>query len=239
MIVLITGASRGIGFAVAKYLLENGKVEKLLVTARDVSRIDAELLEHPKTIPLPLDLSLKESVDAFLDQLAKEALWPDVLINNAGFTRDALAIRLKAVDWEQSIEANLTAPFKLTQACFGQMLRKRWGRIISLSSVVAHTGNVGQVNYVAAKAALEGMTRSFALEGAKRNVTVNAIAPGFIDTDMTRALNEATKEKILANIPMGRMGSGEDIAKMVQFILEADYVTGQTFHVNGGLYLSS
>ena len=239
MIILITGASRGIGLAVATFLLGNDQVEKLVVTARDVSRIDAALARHPKVVAIALDLAIKDSVDGFLQTLDQEKLWPDVLINNAGFTRDALAIRLKPTDWEQSIEANLTSPFKLTQACFGQMLRKRWGRIISLSSVVAHTGNVGQVNYVAAKAALEGMTRSFALEGAKRNVTVNAIAPGFIDTDMTRALNDATKEKILANIPMGRMGSGQDIAKVVQFIMDSDYVTGQTFHVNGGLYLSS
>tara|TARA_Y200000002_G_C22676935_1_gene662499 strand:- start:1140 stop:1856 length:717 start_codon:yes stop_codon:yes gene_type:complete len=238
MIVLITGASRGIGKAIAQALAKSSDVDGLILTSRDATSMCTEFAENKKVYPMSLNYSDSSSIEAFLKQLDQMDIWPDVLINNAGATRDALAIRLKLNDWQESLDTNLNGPFQLTQSCFRHMLKRKFGRIINLSSVVAHTGNVGQVNYIASKAALEGMTKALALEGARRNVTVNSIAPGFIETDMTDKLSDTDKEKLIQRVPMGRMGHADDIAKVVEFIMSSSYVTGQTFHVNGGMYLA-
>jgi 3-oxoacyl-[acyl-carrier protein] reductase len=188
---------------------------------------------------LSLDLMDKAGVDAFLKELNEKGLWPDVLVNNAGLTQDALFIRLQWEAWQDAMMANLNGPFMITQACFKHMLRKKWGRVINISSVVSRIGNVGQANYVAAKSAMEGLTRALALEGARRNVTVNAIAPGFVDTDMTKGLKDADRQAIMQRIPMDRMGTPDEIAQAVGFIMGAGYMTGQTLHINGGMYLSA
>ena len=242
MIVLITGASRGIGQGVAKLLAQNEDITDLVLTATSMENLEntvESIQGRVKVHAFALNLANSDSISALIDALSEKGLLPDVLINNAGMTRDSLAIRLTASDWDSTIMSNLTGTFQLTQACYRAMLKKRHGRIINLSSVVARTGNVGQVNYVAAKAALEGMTRSLALEGARRGVTVNAVAPGIIDTDMTRKIPENEMQKIKEKIPMQRLGSCEDVASMIEFIMSSSYVTGQVFHVNGGLYLSA
>jgi 3-oxoacyl-[acyl-carrier protein] reductase len=239
MIVLITGASRGIGYAMANFMLSNTSVEKLILTSRSMNSAPEELVNHEKVIWLTLDLSDKSSTDVFLKTLNERELWPDVLVNNAGLTQDALFIRLQWEAWQDSMMANLNGPFIITQACFKHMLRKKWGRVINVSSVVSRTGNVGQANYVAAKSAMEGLTRALALEGARRNVTVNAIAPGFVDTDMTKSLKDSDRQAIMQKIPMDRMGNPDEIAQALGFIIEAGYMTGQTLHINGGMYLSA
>ncbi|MDA9832776.1 SDR family oxidoreductase [Gammaproteobacteria bacterium] len=239
MIVLITGASRGIGYAMAKLMLLNPDVEKLVLTSRSADSAPKDLVGHEKVTWVSLNLLDKSSIDLFLKSLKDQELWPDVLVNNAGLTQDALFIRLQWDAWQNAMMANLNGPFMITQACFKQMLRKKWGRIINVSSVVSRTGNVGQANYVAAKSAIEGLTRALALEGARRNVTVNAIAPGFIDTDMTQSLKDVDRQAIIQKIPMGRMGSPSEIAHALDFIISAGYMTGQTLHVNGGMHFSA
>ncbi len=239
MIVLITGASRGIGYSMAKSMLLNPAVEKLVLTSRSVDSAPRDLIAHERVSWLSLDLMDKASVDAFLKELNEKGLWPDVLVNNAGLTQDALFIRLQWEAWQDAMMANLNGPFMITQACFKHMLRKKWGRVINISSVVSRIGNVGQANYVAAKSAMEGLTRALALEGARRNVTVNAIAPGFVDTDMTKGLKDADRQAIMQRIPMDRMGTPDEIAQAVGFIMGAGYMTGQTLHINGGMYLSA
>ena len=239
MIVLITGASRGIGYAMAKLMLLNPDVEKLVLTSRSADSAPKDLVDHKKVTWVSLNLLDKSSIDLFLKSLKDQELWPDVLVNNAGLTQDALFIRLQWDAWQNVMMANLNGPFMITQACFKQMLRKKWGRIINVSSVVSRTGNVGQANYVAAKSAIEGLTRALALEGARRNVTVNAIAPGFIDTDMTQSLKDVDRQAIIQKIPMGRMGSPSEIAHALDFIISAGYMTGQTLHVNGGMHFSA
>ncbi|MBM3489164.1 MAG: 3-oxoacyl-[acyl-carrier-protein] reductase [Alphaproteobacteria bacterium] len=233
---LVTGASGGIGGAIARALRAAGAAVALSGTRETALRALADELGGDTAV-LPADLADPAAADA-LPGRAETALGGlDILVNNAGLTRDNLAMRLKDEDWQKVLDVDLTAAFRLSRASLRGMLRRRWGRLISITSVVGATGNAGQANYAAAKAGLVGMTKSLAAEVASRNITANCVAPGFIATPMTEALPEPQKEKLLAAIPVGRFGVGADVAAAVVFLAseEAAYVTGQTLHVNGGM----
>ena len=235
---LVTGASGGIGSAIAKSLHAQGATVALSGTRVEaLEAVAADLGE--RTHILPCNLSDSAAVDA-LPKQAEEAMGQlDILVNNAGVTKDNIFMRMKDEEWDDVIAINLTASFRLARACMRGMMKRRWGRIISITSVVGTMGNPGQANYAASKAGVTGMTKSIAQEVASRNITVNCIAPGFIATAMTDALNDAQQEKVNAMIPMGRMGSSEEIAAAALYLAspEAAYVTGQTIHVNGGMIM--
>ena len=233
---LITGATGGIGAAIAKALHAQGAVVGLSGRNGDKLAELAQILGERVHV-LPADLSDDEAIGDLVKR-AEEAMGQiDILVNNAGLTKDGLSMRMSREDWQNVLDVNLTAPFRLAQAMQRGMMKRRWGRIINISSVVGVTGNPGQCNYVASKAGMIGWTKAMAAEIASRNITVNCIAPGFIATPMTEVLTDDQKAKINANIPMGRMGSSEDIAAAAAFLAsdEAAYVTGQTLHVNGGM----
>lgn len=235
---LVTGASGGIGSAVAKTLHAQGATVALSGTRVEaLEAVAAELGE--RTHILPCNLSDSAAVDA-LPKQAEEAMGQlDILINNAGVTKDNIFMRMKDEEWDTVMAVNLTASFRLARASMRGMMKRRWGRIISITSVVGTMGNPGQANYAASKAGVTGMTKSIAQEVASRNVTANCVAPGFIATAMTDALDEGQQERVNGMIPMGRMGSGEEIAASVLYLAseEAAYVTGQTIHVNGGMIM--
>ncbi|TQV80681.1 3-oxoacyl-[acyl-carrier-protein] reductase [Denitrobaculum tricleocarpae] len=233
---LVTGASGGIGGAIAKALHERGASVGLSGTrAEALEALASELGE--RTAVLPCNLSDRDAVAALPGQ-AEAALGSlDILVNNAGLTRDNLAMRLKDDDWDQVVEVNLTSSFRLAKACLRGMMKRRWGRIVGITSIVGVTGNPGQTNYAASKAGMIGMSKSLAQEIASRGITVNCVAPGFIKTAMTDALDEKQHELLLSGIPAGRLGLPEDIAASVVYLSseEAAYMTGQTLHVNGGM----
>lgn len=234
---LVTGASGGIGGAVARVLAAQGATVALSGTRVEALEEVAASL-NGKAVVIPANLSDLASVEA-LAKGAEEKLGGsvDILVNNAGLTRDGLAMRMKNEDWQSVLDVNLTAAFVLTRALLRSMMKKRWGRVVSITSVVGVTGNPGQANYAASKAGLIGMSKSLAQEVASRGITVNCVAPGFIATAMTDALNDEQKNAINARIPAGKMGTSEDIAAAVLYLAsdQAGYVTGQTLHVNGGM----
>jgi 3-oxoacyl-[acyl-carrier protein] reductase len=241
-LALITGASRGIGHAIALALGKAGaRVIGTATSAEGAERFGAALASHGcNGRGALLDAGSAASIDALLGALEQAGEQPTILVNNAAITRDTLLLRMKPEDWDQVIATNLTAVFRLTKGCVRHMMKERRGRIINVTSVVGVTGNAGQANYAAAKAGLLGFTKSLAKELASRNITVNAVAPGFIDTDMTRALNDAQRSALLQSIPMGRLGSADDVAAAVLFLVspQSAYITGETLHVNGGMYMS-
>jgi 3-oxoacyl-[acyl-carrier protein] reductase len=234
---LVTGASGGIGAAVAKALHDAGATIAISGTRAAVLEELKTALGGERVHVVPCNLSVAEDVEKLVPAAAEAMGGLDILVNNAGITRDGLAMRMKDEDWQAVLDVNLTSSFRLARAAMKLMMKKRWGRIVSVTSIVGVTGNAGQANYVASKAALIGLSKSLAQELATRNVTVNCVAPGFIATPMTDALNDKQKEGILAKIPAGRMGSPDDIAAAVLFLAseEAGYVTGHTLHVNGGM----
>ncbi|MGH8139766.1 MAG: 3-oxoacyl-ACP reductase FabG [Steroidobacteraceae bacterium] len=238
---LVTGASRGIGHAIAMALAGAGAaVIGTATSAEGASAFTAALASHGYNgRGAVLDVGDGSSIDALMHDLDAAGQMPTILVNNAAITRDTLLLRMKMDDWDQVIATNLTSVFRLSKACLKRMLKERGGRIINLTSVVGVTGNAGQANYAAAKAGILGFTKSLAKEVASRGITVNAVAPGCIDTDMTRALNEEQREALLAHIPMGRLGSPADVAATVLFLSSASagYITGETLHVNGGMYM--
>lgn len=233
---LITGASGGIGAAIARVLHAQGARVVLSGTrAEALEALAGEL--GGRAFVCPADLARPEAADALL-QAAEAAAGPvDILVNNAGLTRDGLALRMKDADWDAVLAVDLAAPFRLARAALRGMLRRRAGRIVNIASVVAVTGNAGQANYAAAKAGLIGMSKALALEAAPRGVTVNVVAPGFIETPMTDALNEAQRDAIATRIPLARLGKPEDVAAAVLYLAaeEAGWITGATLHVNGGM----
>ena len=234
---LITGASGGIGAAVAKALHAAGATIAISGTRANVLEELKAALGGERVHVVPCNLSSAEDVEKLVPSAEAAMGGLDILVNNAGITRDGLAMRMKDDDWQAVLDVNLTSSFRLARAAMKLMMKKRWGRIVSVTSVVGVTGNPGQANYVASKAGLIGLSKSLAQELASRNVTVNCVAPGFIATAMTEALNDKQKEAILGRIPAGRMGSSDDIAAAVLYLAseEAGYVTGQTLHVNGGM----
>jgi 3-oxoacyl-[acyl-carrier protein] reductase len=239
---LVTGASRGIGRAIATTLAAQGmQVIGTSTTEAGAAALHEALQAHGEGhMGLALDVCDQASLTAFFDTLSARALSPLVLVNNAGITRDNLLLRMKDEDWRQVIEANLTSIFTLSKHFVRAMIKARFGRIINITSVVGASGNAGQANYAAAKAGIIGFTKSLAQEVAARGVTVNAVAPGMIDTDMTRALTDAQREAMLTRIPAGRLGAADEIAAAVGFLAseQAAYITGETLHVNGGMYMA-
>ncbi len=233
---LVTGASGGIGGAIAESLHAQGAAVALSGTKRAALEALAGRLGE-RAIVLPADLSDPASADKLVADAEAAMGQVDILINNAGLTRDTIAIRLSDEDWQKVLDVNLTAGFRLARACLRTMMRRRWGRIIGIGSVVGQTGNPGQANYAAAKAGMVGMSKALAAEVASRNVTVNIVAPGFIDTAMTAGLSDQIKQRLLEIIPAKRMGHPADVAAAVVYLAseEAAYVTGQTLHVNGGM----
>lgn len=233
---LVTGATGGLGGAIARMLHGQGATVALSGTrAEALQALAAELGE--RAVIAPCNLADKDSVEALVPAAEEKLGGLDILVNNAGVTKDNLFLRLKDEDWDSVIAVNLTAAFRLSRAAVKSMMRRRYGRIISIGSVVGTTGNPGQGNYAASKAGLIGMSKALAAEVASRNITVNVVAPGFIESPMTQALNEKQREGILSDVPMGRLGVGADVAAAVVYLAstEAAYVTGQTLHVNGGM----
>lgn len=238
---LVTGASRGIGKAVA---LELGRLGATVVgtatTAEGAEKISAYLTEAGVSGKgAMLEVRDQAQVDALIGEIDKAHGAVTILVNNAGITRDNLALRMKDDEWDAVIDTNLKAVFRLSKAVMRGMMKARGGRVINITSVVGHSGNPGQANYCAAKAGVSGLTRSLARELGSRNITVNCVAPGFIDTDMTKALDEKQKEGLIGSIPLGRLGTPADIAAAVAYLVSpaASYVTGTTLHVNGGMYM--
>ncbi len=240
-IAFISGASRGIGKACATALSAAGA--KVVLAARQLDKLEAVAAEirlaGGEAFVVAIDLSSQDSIKEAFAKAAKDFGRIDILINNGGITRDGLALRMKRGDWDAVLETNLSGSFFCIQQVISPMIRERWGRIVNITSVVAEAGNAGQANYCAAKAGLIGLTKSLAHELASRNVTVNAVAPGFIETDMTGSLPDEHKTKITESIPLKRMGKPEDVAAAVKFLAseEAAYITGHVLDVNGGMYM--
>jgi len=233
---LVTGASGGLGGAIARALGRQGARLALSGTRREALEALAKELGEA-AIVLPADLADTGAVEALVPAAESALGAVDILVNNAGLTRDNLFVRMKDEEWDRVIAVNLTAAFRLARASLKGMMRRRYGRIINMTSVVALTGNPGQGNYAAAKAGMIGMSKALAAEVASRSITVNCVAPGFIASPMTASLNDKQREAILASVPMGRLGEGADVAAAVAYLAsaEAGYVTGQTLHVNGGM----
>ena len=233
---LVTGATGGLGGALARML--HGQGASVALSGTRIEALEALAAELGERVVItPCNLADKDSVEALVPAAEEKLGGLDILVNNAGVTKDNLFLRLKDEDWDSVIAVNLTAAFRLSRAAVKSMMRRRYGRIISIGSVVGTAGNPGQGNYAASKAGLIGMSKALAAEVASRNITVNVVSPGFIESPMTQALNEKQREGILSDVPMGRLGVGADIAAAVAYLAsaEAAYVTGQTLHVNGGM----
>ena len=234
--ILLTGGTGGIGKSLARDFNANGYY--VIVTGRNKNRFDEIDFKNPsKTDFFTCDLSIKEQLSSCLEKIIQKHPLIEILINNAGVTEDSLFLRMDLQKWQNVIHINLNTTFQITNFFLKQMVKNRWGRVINITSVVGHTGNIGQANYCASKMGIIGMSKSLALEVAKRGITINCISPGFIDTKMTQVLDENTKKLILEKIPLGKIGEPRDISNCALFIASenSNYITGQTFHVNGGL----
>ena len=241
-VAIVTGASRGIGQSIAEALARQGLLVVGTATTEQGAAAIAERLQAlgEGHVGLALDVTSDASIAALFETLAGRGLVPLVLVNNAGITGDNLLMRMKDEEWSDVLDANLSAVFKLCRTAIRGMLKARFGRIINITSVVGASGNAGQANYAAAKAGLIGFSKSLAQEVAARGITVNAVAPGMIDTDMTRALSDAQRAALLGRIPAGRLGAADEIAAAVAFLASdgAAYITGETLHINGGMYMA-
>ena len=233
--ILITGASRGIGKDIALKSKENGYI----VLGTSTSEEGAQGLEKEGILGLVLNLNDSKSIEGFNDALIKDHSDIEILINNAGITRDNIVLRMSDEEWMDVLNVHLNGTFKISKTVLKFMLKKRWGRIINITSTSASTGNRGQANYAAAKSGVEAFSRSLAKEVGSRGITVNSVAPGYIETDMNEQINNKMKEEILKQIPVSRFGRAEEVAQLIEFLItdEASYITGQTIHINGGLYM--
>jgi 3-oxoacyl-[acyl-carrier protein] reductase len=236
-IAFVSGASRGIGKACALELAKAGA--RVVLAARDRARLEETAAEAPGSFVVEMDMSQPDSIKEAFAKTAKDFGAVTILVNNAGITRDTLALRMKKDDWDAVLQTNLTGSFLCCQQVLQGMMKERWGRIINISSVVGESGNAGQANYAASKAGLIGLTKSLAQEMGARNITVNAVTPGFIETDMTAVLSQEVRDAIMAKIPLKRLGSAADVAAAVKFLAsdEASYITGHVLSVNGGMYM--
>ena len=240
-VALVTGASRGIGRAIALALASKGfRVVGTATTEAGAAAIGEALAAHDGCRGIVLDVTAGDAAGAAIDAVVRDSGALHVLVNNAGITRDTLSMRMKDDDWDAVLATNLTAVFRASRAALRPMMKQRYGRIVNITSVVGASGNPGQSNYAAAKAGVAGMTRSLAREVGSRGITVNCVAPGFIETDMTRSLTEAQSAALLAQIPLGRLGQASEVAQAVAFLAspEASYITGTELHVNGGMLMS-
>jgi len=238
-VALVTGATRGIGQAIARALAQQGAIVVGTATSETGAQAITDALSPFGGRGVVLDVNDTAAIDALLETLLKDHGGPHILVNNAGITRDNLAMRLKDDDWSAVLDTNLSSVFRLSRGVIRAMMKARWGRIINVTSVIGSSGNAGQANYAAAKAGVAGMSRALAKELGSRNITVNCVAPGFIDTDMTRGLGEAQTAALLQQIPLARLGAPDDVANAVAFLAgaQAGYITGTTIHVNGGMYM--
>jgi 3-oxoacyl-[acyl-carrier protein] reductase len=239
-IALVTGATRGIGAAIALELAKHGvRVTGTATSDEGAAKISHALAAYPGCAGKNLNVTDGAAAEALIDRIVKEQGGLHILVNNAGITRDMLAMRLKDDDWDAVIDTNLKAVFRMSRGVMRTMMKQRYGRIVNITSVVGSSGNAGQSNYAAAKAGVAGMTRALARELGSRNITVNCIAPGFIETDMTAGLAEEQQKTLLSQIPLGHLGKPQDVAHAVTFVAspQASYITGQEIHVNGGMYM--
>lgn len=240
-VALVTGASRGIGQAIAQKLGQKGAVVVGTATTDNGAQAITDYLSksNVRGMGVPLNVNDADQITQTLESVRNQFGDVEILVNNAGITRDNLLLRMKDDEWDDIMETNLKSVFRLSRAVLRAMMKARYGRIISVSSVVGAIGNVGQANYAAAKAGIFGFSKSLAREVGSRNITVNCVAPGFIDTDMTRALSEDIQQSLIQHVPLGRLGRSEDVASAVAFLASsaAGYITGATLHVNGGMYM--
>jgi len=236
--ILITGASGGIGNALVKKFVSLGG--NVLGTGTKTEKLDLLKKEYPNIKVKKFDVIDHERIEDFIENVTLELGGLDILINNAGTNMDNLSLRMKGEEWKKVIDVNLTSTFLLTKNAIKKMLKNKFGRIVNITSIVGHTGNLGQANYSASKSGIIGMSKSLAIEYAKKNITINCVSPGFIQSNMTMNIAEKVKIYLTSRIPMGRLGSGEDVSNCVAFLssTEASYITGETIHVNGGMYMS-
>ena len=236
--ILITGATGGIGNSlVRKFLSLNGKIA---ATGTNMEKLDNLQKEFPKIITQMFDISNHSKIEEFIENVSSKLDGIDILINNAGITMDNLSLRMKDEEWKKVIDVNLSSTFYLCKYAIKKMLRSKYGRIVNITSIVGHTGNLGQSNYSASKAGIVAMSKSLAIEYAKKNITINCVSPGFIQTKMTDKISENIKATLTSRIPMNKLGSGEDVSNTVAFLSSdsASYITGETIHVNGGMYMA-
>ena len=236
--ILVTGATGGIGGdIVRKFLSLNGTV---LGTGTNLEKLNSLKDKNPNLITEQFDISKHDKIDEFIERVFSNLGGLDILINNAGITKDNLSLRMKNEEWQKVIDVNLTSTFYLCKSSIKKMLKNKFGRIVNITSIVGHTGNVGQGNYSASKAGVVSMSKSLAIEYAKKNITINCVSPGFIKTNMTDKISDQFKSELLSRIPMNRLGSGEDVSNTVAFLSsnESSYITGETIHVNGGMYMA-
>ncbi len=236
--ILVTGATGGIGGdIVRKFLSLNGTV---LGTGTNLEKLNSLRDKNPNLITEQFDISKHDKIDKFIERVFSNLGGLDILINNAGITKDNLSLRMRNEEWQKVIDVNLTSTFYLCKSSIKKMLKNKFGRIVNITSIVGHTGNVGQGNYSASKAGVVSMSKSLAIEYAKKNITINCVSPGFIKTNMTDKISDQFKSELLSRIPMNRLGSGEDVSNTVAFLSsnESSYITGETIHVNGGMYMA-
>ncbi len=236
--ILITGASGGIGNALVKKF--NSLSGKVLATGTKIEKLNSLKKQFPEVEILKFDLSEHSNIEEFIDDVSSKLSGLDIVINNAGINMDNLSLRMKDEEWKKVIDINLTSTYYLCKSSIKKMLKNKYGRIINITSIVGHTGNIGQSNYAASKAGIIGMSKSLAIEYAKKNITINCVSPGFIQTDMTEKISENVKNVLTSKIPMSKLGTGEDVANTVAFLSSdaASYITGETIHVNGGMYMA-
>ena len=236
--ILVTGATGGIGGAIVKKFLSlNASV---LGTGTNLEKLNLLKNEFPSLLTEQFDISKHEKIEEFIEKVFSSLGGLDILVNNAGITKDNLSLRMKSEEWQKVIDINLTSTFYLCKSVIKKMLKNKFGRIVNVTSIVGHTGNVGQGNYSASKAGVVAMSKSLAIEYAKKNITVNCVSPGFIKTNMTDNISEKFKSELISRIPMNRLGTGEDISNTIAFLSSesSSYITGETIHVNGGMYMA-
>ena len=236
--ILVTGATGGIGGAIIKKFLSlNASV---LGTGTNQGKLELLKKEFPNLITEGFDISKHDEIDSFIDKVFSSLGGLDVLINNAGITKDNLSLRMKNEEWQKVIDINLTSTFYLCKSAIKKMLKNKFGRVVNITSIVGHTGNIGQANYSASKAGIVALSKSLAIEYAKKNITINCVSPGFIQTNMTDKISEQFRSELMSRIPMNRLGTAEDVSDTVAFLSSdsSSYITGETIHVNGGMYMA-
>ena len=236
--IIITGATGGIGYElVKKFVSLKGEV---LATGTNEEKLKKLKKNYPTVEIIKFDISKHSEIESFIEEAHSKLRGLDILINNAGITLDNLSLRMKSEDWQKVIDINLSSTFYACKYALKKMLKNKFGRIVNITSVVGHTGNIGQANYTASKAGIIAMSKSLAIEYAKKNITINCVSPGFIQTNMTDKINEEVKNSLMSRIPMNRLGNGEDVSNSVAFLASeaASYITGETIHVNGGMYMA-